>query len=739
MKTNSTCVIVLITCLLSGLETIRVSAQEKTGQGYAFDQNVRLGRGVNILGYDPRWKDPAQARMKEKHFRLIREAGFNNVRIKISPFKFSTNDTTYAIHPDFFVTLDWAIQEALKNNLMAIVDFHEHTTIQKDPVGIKPMLLSMWKQIAEHCKAYSNDVLFEIFNEPNMKPEVWNEMHREAYRIIRASNPNRTLIIGTINGNQIRFLKDLSLPDLDRNIIVAIHYYSPIQFTHQGAPWSLKNKDLSGITWTNTKNEEQVVNEDFDMARAWSEANHRPLTLGEFGAYEKADMPSRARWTSYIARQAEARTWSWSYWQFDSDFIVYDIHKEEWILPLKNALLPGNDYPFDDRTSFTPITNRQNLGSWKMQGKGDWSVEQGVLVGRQDPSESQDSWLFSSAEWEDFALELEFLIPEKCNSGIGIRMPKDSVGSPDVHGYEVQISDLPQRKLTGSLLHHAASGGNNRLQPGVWNRLAIICEGDHIRVYLNRQKVLDEKVNGSKKGRIGLQVPKDPEFSQQVVRFRELRVKDLSPVRSFIPAQYTGRPFVDSIHTTGPQVIPGKIECAFYDLGGEGVAYGDFESENRGSGGLNINPHHQRPHALPYLWEFRKEEGVDVSYTKDFADFNHPNNFYNPEVNQLYVGWTEDKEWLNYTVDVKAAGTYKLEALYANKDTTITFDINQKPAGIFKLPLNTGHFHIWNKAEIGRLSFNEPGLHLLTFHYNKYNNFAYFEFTLVEKKTPGSK
>ena len=154
-----------------------VSAQEKFGEGYAFEQNARLGRGVNIIGYDPLWKDPSKARMKEKHFKLIKEAGFDNVRIKISPFKFSMNDSTYTIDPGFFVTLDWAIKEALKNNLMAIVDFHEHTTIQKDPLGIKPMFLAMWKQIALHCKDYPNDVLFEICNEPNMKPEIWNEMH----------------------------------------------------------------------------------------------------------------------------------------------------------------------------------------------------------------------------------------------------------------------------------------------------------------------------------------------------------------------------------------------------------------------------------------------------------------------------------------------------------------------------------------------------------------------------------
>jgi endoglucanase len=336
--TTSSMIYVMLFFLMS---TFLISAQEKLSKDYAFEQNKRLGRGVNIIGYDPIWKDASKARFKDKHFKLIKEAGFDNVRIVIGPFKFSMNDANHTINPSFFKTLDYAIKESLKNNLMVIVDFHEHNTIEKDPLGNKGKLLAMWAQIADHCKDYSNDVLFEICNEPNMKPEIWNQIHKEAYQVLRKSNPNRTLIVGTINGNQIMYLKDLMLPEEDRNIIVAIHYYSPIQFTHQGAPWSKKNKDLSGIQWTQSKSEQDAVNLDFNVAQDWSKLYNRPLTLGEFGAYEKADMPSRIRWTNYIARQAEIRNWSWSYWQFDSDFIVYDIDKDQWKTEIVNALIPS--------------------------------------------------------------------------------------------------------------------------------------------------------------------------------------------------------------------------------------------------------------------------------------------------------------------------------------------------------------------------------------------------------------
>src|SRR5260370_14851724 len=69
-----------------------------------------------------------------------------------------------------------------------------------------------------------------------------------------------------------------------------------------------------------------------------------------------------------------------------------------------------------------------------------------------------------------------------------------------------------------------------------------------------------------------------------------------------LPPGYKGKPFQDTVYTAGPQNIPGRVECAYYDLGGEGVAYHDTEPTNHGSGELNFKLEHQRPHANPYIW-----------------------------------------------------------------------------------------------------------------------------------------
>ena len=178
-----------------------------------------------------------------------------------------------------------------------------------------------------------------------------------------------------------------------------------------------------------------------------------------------------------------------------------------------------------------------------------------------------------------------------------------------------------------------------------------------------------------------------------------------------------------------PQKVPGRIQAAFYDLGGEGIAYHDTTPVNTLSAVLNQQGGHRRPHATTYEWNFRRDEGVDVSFTKDWADLNHPNLF-DIGPNQLYIGSTEDGEWANYTVDVAHAGKYKIVAAYGNDKNGQSFEfwLNGKPATVCTPPVTTGGMHIWNKAEVGTITFPHAGRQLLTLHYRRGFNLAYFDF-----------
>ncbi len=308
----------------------------------AFEQNKRLGRGVNIIGYDPLWRDRSRARFQTEYFKMIRDAGFNHVRINLHPLRDRAFGEGDKLRDSWLSTLDWATDSATAAGLMVILDFHEFTTMSKDPAPLKARFLSFWRQISERYKDRPATVLFEILNEPHdrLNADLWNQYLAEALAVIRATNPTRTVIIGPTQWNNINQLDTLKLPEADRNIIATIHFYSPFEFTHQGAPWT-NQRDKLGIPWNATPEELKVITDAFDKANAWSQKNKRPLYLGEFGAYDKAEMASRIRYISAVARQAEQRGWSWGYWQFDSDFILYDIPNKRWIEPIRNALIPA--------------------------------------------------------------------------------------------------------------------------------------------------------------------------------------------------------------------------------------------------------------------------------------------------------------------------------------------------------------------------------------------------------------
>jgi endoglucanase len=210
-----------------------------------------------------------------------------------------------------------------------------------DPAANKARFLAFWKQAAPRYKDAPDSVLFEILNEPSRKltPQLWNADLAEALAIIRKSNPTRTVIIGPGFWNSIDHLQELELPENDRHLIVSVHYYQPMTFTHQGAAWT-NQRDKTGIVWEGTDAERQKIRDDFAKVTAWANAHRRPVFLGEFGAYDRAPMESRVRYTDCVARTAEANGWSWAYWQFDSDFILYDVRQDHWVEPILHALIP---------------------------------------------------------------------------------------------------------------------------------------------------------------------------------------------------------------------------------------------------------------------------------------------------------------------------------------------------------------------------------------------------------------
>lgn len=309
-----------------------------------FEQNRLLGRGVNLGNALEAPQEGAWGVvLEEEYFDLIAEAGFDSVRIPIRWSAHADDIAPYTIDPAFFERTDWAVEQALSRGLLVVINIHHYEEIMRDPEEHTERLLALWSQISERYQDYPNDLLFEILNEPSgsMRAAEWNPILVDALAVIRETNPERNVVIGAPSWNKINTLSQLELPEDDRHIIATFHYYDPFHFTHQGAEWVADSDAWLGMTWEGDVMQQRAIETAFNRAVRWGQENYRPLYLGEFGAYSKADMQSRALWTAYVARQAEERGISWAYWEFCSGFGVYDKGRGRWNDDLLEALIPS--------------------------------------------------------------------------------------------------------------------------------------------------------------------------------------------------------------------------------------------------------------------------------------------------------------------------------------------------------------------------------------------------------------
>src|SRR5437764_10101202 len=217
--------ILALACLLAGAGAAQPSGFTPIDP---WDQISAMRRGVNIIGYDPLWKDFAAARFQERHFRRIHEAGLQTVRINLQAFRHM--DAANRLSAAWFKTLDWAVKGALAQDLTVILDEHDFTACGNNAEACRPRLMAFWEQVADHYKDAPNRVLFEILNEPNSQvtPDIWNAWLNEALAIIRKTNPRRNVVIGPAAWNNIFFLDKMELPAADRHIVATVHYYLPM-------------------------------------------------------------------------------------------------------------------------------------------------------------------------------------------------------------------------------------------------------------------------------------------------------------------------------------------------------------------------------------------------------------------------------------------------------------------------------------------------------------------------------
>lgn len=299
-----------------------------------------LGRGINLgNALEAPREGEWGLTLREEFFPTIAGAGFAHVRV---PIRWSAHSTgpAHRIDETFFRRVDWVLEQARKARLRVVLNVHHFEELYADPDRNGSWLTSLWEQIGARYRPQPETVCFELLNEPHGKLDAdrWNRLLIDALEAVRATNPRRMVIVGPANWNNPAALPTLKLPREDRFLIGTFHYYSPFEFTHQGASWVPNSDRWLGRKWSGTDAETAAIRRDFDRAAEWGRTEGRPLYLGEFGAYSRADLASRAAWTRSVQQEARKRGFATAYWEFASGFGAYDLRAGRWRPELLAAL-----------------------------------------------------------------------------------------------------------------------------------------------------------------------------------------------------------------------------------------------------------------------------------------------------------------------------------------------------------------------------------------------------------------
>lgn len=280
--------------------------------GWNLGNTLDATGGGALLSSETSWGNPST---KEEIFTIIKEAGFNVVRIPVSWGNHLGAEPDYIIHTMWLDRVNEIVDYAIDNELYVILNMHHeewHFPSYDNLEKAKTILTKVWEQIAERFKDYDEHLIFEGMNEPRMKgtPQEWTGGNAEGRDVVNQLNQAFVDTIRNSKGNnQLRHLmiptyaassdpktwKDFIIPEDDK-IIVSIHAYTPYNF-------ALNKSGTANWSQENDNDTRDINNLMEGLYNTFISKGH-PVILGEFGAMDKDNLESRVLWSEYYIKKA---------------------------------------------------------------------------------------------------------------------------------------------------------------------------------------------------------------------------------------------------------------------------------------------------------------------------------------------------------------------------------------------------------------------------------------------------
>lgn len=267
----------------------------------------------SVSDYETLLRNPVTTK---EMIQAVKEYGFTTIRIPVTWFEHMNEKGE--VDEAFMNRVQEIVDYAMEGGKTYVIldthheDFLEPTEENQEKGGKR--LDVLWRQIGARFSNYDNHLIFESMNEPVLSEGAnrwsgdiaeynvinkWNQEFVDTIRSLGGNNKKRTLIIPTY-GNTVseNVMANLKIPN-DDNLMVAVHLYLPTTFALNGqgtAKWSSDNPEDC-----------RIINNYFNSIEKFCKKNSVPFVIDEMGARYKNNDETRAKWYSYVAKQAYNR------------------------------------------------------------------------------------------------------------------------------------------------------------------------------------------------------------------------------------------------------------------------------------------------------------------------------------------------------------------------------------------------------------------------------------------------
>ncbi|RJE72139.1 dihydroxy-acid dehydratase [Reichenbachiella sp. MSK19-1] len=304
-----------------------------------------IGNTLEAIGSETAWGNP---QVTEELIQLVKQNGFNAIRIPCAWDQYIENPATAKISEDWLNRVKEVVQYCVDNDMYTVLNIHwdggwlENNITPEYQIANNAKQKALWEQIATHLRDFDEHLIFAGTNEPNVEDaeqmailDSYHQTFVDAVRATGGKNSHRVLIVqgpSTDVEKTHNLMSILPTDEIADKMMVEVHYYTPFQYCLMGEDaswgkmfyyWGANFHSTRDVDRNATWGEEADVDRLMALMKTQFFDKGIPMIMGEYAVVQRLSLTgdnldlhlaSRAHYLEYVTRQAKANGMIPFYW-----------------------------------------------------------------------------------------------------------------------------------------------------------------------------------------------------------------------------------------------------------------------------------------------------------------------------------------------------------------------------------------------------------------------------------------